>query len=400
MNKRTNILNIFAGCLFCACLLCACDSVKSDIEGSNGYDDVIDHYENSYYMADVDKEKEEATMEADTIVSVNIGGFMDCYSEDGQRVFMIEMPIDGDAYATYTYDGVSILDKVPLSSEQVANIRQKVSEYNIRVAQDINLYWPHTEEYPAMRIIFWYDVESTEKKYDVDGACDLPPFFEEFLDELFDIISSELAENSIPGDHVVSDVDDPNICKFLNDEKTIGYVPYDEYGWINSSYCFNMTDEFLKYVFISSNSRKDLTDRFRTLQSDESIHYTPYDYNCYAKAFTVDQKEYAAICICNIKTDSGLFIIMQANENPDAEPYLCFSMPYSAEDTCVIYDNGVFVPHIRMSWCEAGEVSSDIDDIAFCLNGEGRSSECDMSKADDATPILEINEHSLSEYLQ
>lgn len=71
-----------------------------------------------------------------------------------------------------------------LSEEQCKELQELIFTYSYQVLEQEYDYWPHTEEYPEMLVLFQYKVYYGEEKYSADGALCYPDGWEEFLKTL------------------------------------------------------------------------------------------------------------------------------------------------------------------------------------------------------------------------
>lgn len=356
--------------------------------GANGLktDPKID-IDNSFYMVDIDHEIEEATMAPEDIYAVYVGGYTidDCEAREDIDIMMYP---DQPATVTFSYEGQVMAKEVPLSDAQVKRIQNVVADYNIEVAKDANAYWPHTEEYPAMEVLFDYSVTAKDKSYRSDGARCTPPGFNLFMRDLTNIITESILEF---GGKVNFDVSDENFLGYMNGERyVIGKDENDSVWKTGEDDPDTPLDKYGK-----RKSWKNLSDLLYTLPeiqcpetADEPCPYTQFDYNTYGVEYDISGKKFLAVCYKNIKTDSGALSIITVGD--DGYLYHCFGMPYSAKDTCTIYDNGTIQAHLSEDW----ELSGD---FYFLISADGIVSPA--SASDVSNELFLIDETSLANYL-
>lgn len=80
--------------------------------------------------------------------------------------------------------------EVVLTDEQCQELKDYIVDYSNKVKTKEKEYWPQTDEYPDMFILFHYSVTysegETEKVYRTDGALCYPEDWEEFLAKLME----------------------------------------------------------------------------------------------------------------------------------------------------------------------------------------------------------------------
>lgn len=79
-------------------------------------------------------------------------------------------------------------EEFALSEEQSNELRELILQYSQTVKEQEDEYWPNTSEYPDMLVLFRFDMRSEEKQYKTDGALCYPDGWEEFIEELKEII--------------------------------------------------------------------------------------------------------------------------------------------------------------------------------------------------------------------
>lgn len=96
--------------------------------------------------------------------------------ETGERK-MIDVDINGRKLVVDDMENT-------LSEEQCKELQKLIFTYSYQVLEQEYDYWPHTEEYPEMSMLFCYIVYYGEEKYSADGALCYPDGWEEFLKTL------------------------------------------------------------------------------------------------------------------------------------------------------------------------------------------------------------------------
>lgn len=93
-----------------------------------------------------------------------------------------------------------VVDEVEtnLTEEQCQELRRLILDYSYQVHDQKYDYWPHTEEYPEMLVLFRYRVCYGEKEYSEDGALCYPEGWEMFIKTLENYVqySGEKTENT------------------------------------------------------------------------------------------------------------------------------------------------------------------------------------------------------------
>lgn len=76
-----------------------------------------------------------------------------------------------------------------LSDDNANEFINEIVNYSPNVQEKEYDYWPHTEEYPEMLVLFRYDVTfENGYRYRTDGALCYPDGWAEFVERLFEII--------------------------------------------------------------------------------------------------------------------------------------------------------------------------------------------------------------------
>lgn len=107
------------------------------------------------------------------------------------KVYIRNLSSDTDQMSTYDIDlenAKLVIDdeNFDLTNEQCQEIRKLVLDYTYRVEEQKDDYWPKTEEYPDMKILFDYKIEYGEETYSMDGALCYPDGWDEFISALND----------------------------------------------------------------------------------------------------------------------------------------------------------------------------------------------------------------------
>ena len=80
--------------------------------------------------------------------------------------------------------------EVVLTDEQCQELKDYIVDYSHKVKAKEKEYWPQTDEYPEMYILFNYRItyseDETEKVYRTDGALCYPDDWQEFLEKLME----------------------------------------------------------------------------------------------------------------------------------------------------------------------------------------------------------------------
>lgn len=113
-------------------------------------------------------------------------------SEDNiKTVYIKNLSSDTDQMSTYDIDLENAKltinkENFDLTNEQCQEIRKLVLDYTYRVEEQKDDYWPKTEEYSDMKILFDYKIEYGEETYSMDGALCYPDGWDEFISALND----------------------------------------------------------------------------------------------------------------------------------------------------------------------------------------------------------------------
>ena len=86
-----------------------------------------------------------------------------------------EADIDGETYE--------------LSDDRCNELQKLILEYSLRVKEQEDEYWPDTDEYPDMLVLFEFEMNGEVKRYRATGALCYPDGWEDFIEELKKIIS-------------------------------------------------------------------------------------------------------------------------------------------------------------------------------------------------------------------
>lgn len=79
-------------------------------------------------------------------------------------------------------------EEYALSEDQCDRLRKFILEYSGTVREKKNAYWPQTEEYPDMLVLFEFEIGGEDKRYRENGALCYPDGWEEFIEDLKEII--------------------------------------------------------------------------------------------------------------------------------------------------------------------------------------------------------------------
>lgn len=81
-------------------------------------------------------------------------------------------------------------EEFALSEEQGKELRELILQYSHTVKDKEDEYWPDSDEYPDMLVLFQFDVRGGEdnKRYRASGALCYPDGWEEFIGDLKEII--------------------------------------------------------------------------------------------------------------------------------------------------------------------------------------------------------------------
>lgn len=76
-----------------------------------------------------------------------------------------------------------------LTDEKMEKFMNEIVNYSTTVQEKENDYWPHTDEYPEMYVLFDYTILfDNEYKYRMDGAECYPDGWDEFIARIVKII--------------------------------------------------------------------------------------------------------------------------------------------------------------------------------------------------------------------
>lgn len=79
-------------------------------------------------------------------------------------------------------------ETIKLNEEQSDELRQLILQYSQTIKEKEDEYWPHTSEYPDMLVLFYFDMRGEKKQYKADGALCYPDGWEEFIEDLKEIV--------------------------------------------------------------------------------------------------------------------------------------------------------------------------------------------------------------------
>lgn len=105
-------------------------------------------------------------------------------NEDTEKTEDISIDMYQPEDAQATLNG----EKYELSVEQCNELRQLILEYSQTVKEQEDEYWPDTDEYPDMLVLFKFEMTGEKKRYRASGALCYPDGWEEFVGELKEII--------------------------------------------------------------------------------------------------------------------------------------------------------------------------------------------------------------------
>lgn len=90
----------------------------------------------------------------------------------------------------YPGDTTAVINKeeYTLSEDQCSKLREFILEYSKTVKEKKDEYWPQTEEYPAMLILFKFEIRGEDKRYKETGALCYPDGLEGFIENLKEMI--------------------------------------------------------------------------------------------------------------------------------------------------------------------------------------------------------------------
>jgi len=106
------------------------------------------------------------------------------HNEDAEKTEDISIDMYQPEDAQATLNG----EKYELSVEQCNELRQLILEYSQTVKEQEDEYWPDTDEYPDMLVLFKFEMTGEKKRYRASGALCYPDGWEEFVENLKEII--------------------------------------------------------------------------------------------------------------------------------------------------------------------------------------------------------------------
>lgn len=123
---------------------------------------------------------------ADNLFSLDIDSNSEENSEENIRIVIrFDKGIICSGKATEFRDDDDTMPEVKsLTEEQLEELKEYVIEYSYKVQEKKDEYWPHYDEYPAMAVLFRYDLWYGEEKYKEDGALCYPDGWDEFIETL------------------------------------------------------------------------------------------------------------------------------------------------------------------------------------------------------------------------
>ena len=75
-------------------------------------------------------------------------------------------------------------EKYELSDDRCNELQKLILEYSLRVKEQEDEYWPDTDEYPDMLVLFEFEMNGEEKRYRATGALCYPDGWEDFIGDL------------------------------------------------------------------------------------------------------------------------------------------------------------------------------------------------------------------------
>lgn len=148
-------------------------------------DKVENPSEREYYYTD-----DLSNLTADNITRLRIDSYAEEDGEDGYpEDVQIEIDFEKGTICSGTEekfrdDDDSLPEVKTLTEEQCEELKDLIIEYAHTVQEKEEEYWPQTEEYPAMIILFEYNLWFGGKRYKQDGACCYPDGWSEFVAKL------------------------------------------------------------------------------------------------------------------------------------------------------------------------------------------------------------------------
>lgn len=133
-----------------------------------------------------------ADLNADNLNADNLNYVeIDTYEKDGDfwSVFGIVIDFDeGTMCYGHKSDLIDMIDGHPkvkeLNEEQIKELKNYIIDYSYTVHDKEDDYWPDTDEYPDMRLLFEYDIRFGGERYKQDGALCYPDGWDEFIEFL------------------------------------------------------------------------------------------------------------------------------------------------------------------------------------------------------------------------
>lgn len=111
---------------------------------------------------------------------------------DRKEIYIDGICEDGSCMATYIHNGEEVYRDKAVDDKTARKIANRVVEYTAVVKDGKGKYWPDTDEYPPMLVLFNYRVSCINMGSDIriDGACCKPEGYDEFFDEMLEIIGA------------------------------------------------------------------------------------------------------------------------------------------------------------------------------------------------------------------
>lgn len=172
------VVSIMRGILLVCAL--ACLTGCTDTDGENGT--TID---GSSTEAGV-RTKDLKNLTADNLFYVSI---MSNNSDDSNQNVRIQISLDEGVIERDFWDGDNTKStEVILKEEQCQELREQIVEYSHTVQEKEKDYWPQTDEYPAMMVLFeyeiWFGDDEYYEKYRQNGALCYPDGWDAFVEKL------------------------------------------------------------------------------------------------------------------------------------------------------------------------------------------------------------------------
>ena len=167
---------LFIGCI----VLFGCGNQNKI--NNNGNDKTKMHDEKS---VDEENKKIDDTELTDAINNSNISCGTIASNEQNTRIdfFVMEDKID----VSGKYNG-EIFEKILTDDKMIAFLNE-LADYSPTVQKKEYDYWPHTDEYPEMYVLFDYNILFDNKyEYKMDGAECYPDGWDEFIKKIVEII--------------------------------------------------------------------------------------------------------------------------------------------------------------------------------------------------------------------